>query len=127
MRQQQLEAQVKQLEEVNAQLRAEIDNLQAPRPAPTIVDIVGPEAFERMVELYPSFRESGTPTNPNDAASEVLWSCVRMLGRMDKSREAAVHRTVQSTTDYIDIYARLERATSALAEYAMRAAEGGNQ
>ena len=127
MRQQQLEAQVKQLEEVNAQLRAEIDNLQAPRPAPTIVDIVGPEAFERMVELYPSFRESGTPTNPKDAASEVLWSCVRMLGRVETSRNDAVDRTLRANTDYIGIYTRLERATSALAEYAMRAAEGDNQ
>lgn len=110
-----------------AQLRAEIDNLQAPRPAPTIVDVIGPEAFERMVELYPSFRESGTPTNPTDAASEVLWSCVRMMGRMDKLRKAAVHRSLQETADYSDIYERLERATNALAEYAMRAAEEADQ
>ena len=127
MKQQQLEKQVAELEAQNAKLRAEIDNLQAPRPAPTIVDVIGPEAFDRMVELYPSFRESGTPTNPTDAASEVLWSCIRMMGRMDKLRKAAVHRSVQASTDYSDIYARLERATNALAEYAMRAAEEADQ
>jgi hypothetical protein len=101
--------------------------LQAPQPAPTIVDVIGPEAFERMVELHPSFRESGTPTNPTDAASEVLWSCVRMLGRMEKTREDAVQRSMQATADYADIYARLERATNALAEFAMRAAEEADQ
>lgn len=127
MKQQQLELQVADLEAQNAKLRAEIDNLQAPRPAPTIVDIIGPEAFDRMVELYPSFRESGTTTNPTDAASEVLWSCVRMMSRMDKIREDAVQRSMQATADYADIYARLERATNALAEYAMRAAEEADQ
>ena len=122
-----LELQIADLEAQNAKLRAEIDNLQAPQPAPCIEDIIGPEAFERMVELFPSFRESGTPTNPTDAASEVLWSCVRMLGRMEKTREDAVHRSMQATADYSDIYARLERATNALAEYAMRAAEETDQ
>ncbi len=122
-----LELQIADLEAQNAKLRAEIDNLQAPRPATTIVDVIGPEAFERMVELFPSFRESGTPTNPTDAASEVLWSCIRMMGRSDKSREDAVHRSIEATSDYADIYARLERATNALAEYAMRAAEEADQ
>ena len=121
------ELQCADLEAQNAKLRAEIDNLQAPRPAPTIVDIIGPEAFERMVELYPSFRESGTPTNPTDAASEVLWSAIRMMGRMEIQREDAMQRSIQATSDYSDIYARLERATNALAEYAMRAAEEDNQ
>jgi len=45
------------------------------------------------------------------------------MGRADKSREDAVHRSMQATSDYADIYARLERATNALAEYAMRAVE----
>jgi hypothetical protein len=106
-----------------AQLRAEIDNLQAPRPAPCIEDIIGPEAFERMVEVYPSFRESGTPTNPTDAASEVLWSCVRMLGRVEKSLRDAVELHRDAVADRSNMYARLERAKNALAEYAMRAAE----
>jgi len=121
MKQQQLELQIADLEAQNGKLRAEIDNLQAPRPAPTIVDVIGPEAFERMVELFPSFRESGTPTNPTDAASEVLWSCIRMMSRW--AARDAVHRSIEATSDYADIYARLERATNALAEYAMRAAE----
>lgn len=77
-----LELQIADLEAQNAKLRAEIDNLQAPRPAPTIVDVIGHEAFERMVELYPSFRESGTPTNPTDTATEVLWSAIRYIGRV---------------------------------------------
>jgi len=34
-----------------------------------------------------------------------------------------VHRSIEATSDYADIYARLERATNALAEYAMRAVE----
>lgn len=127
MKQQQLELQVADLEAQNAKLRAEIDNLQAPRPAPTIVDVIGPEAFERMVELYPSFRESGTPTNPTDAASEVLWSCVRMMGRNEKMLEDVKASAKENHVRYCDIYARLERATNALAEYAMRAAEEADQ
>jgi len=127
MKQQTLERQVADLEEQNAKLRAEIDNLQAPRPAPTIVDVIGPEAFERMVELFPSFSEDGDPTLPTDFASEVLWSCVRMMGRADKSRTHALRRSIQATSDYNDIYARLKRATDALAEYAMRAAEETTQ
>lgn len=127
MKQQQLELQVADLEAQNAKLRAEIDNLQAPRPAPTIVDVIGPEAFERMVELYPSFRESGTPTNPTDAASEVLWSCVRMMGRNEKMLEDVKASAKENHVRYCDIYVRLERATKALAEYAMRAAEEADQ
>ena len=127
MKQQQLELQVADLEAQNAKLRAEIDNLQAPRPAPTIIDIIGPEAFDRMVELYPSFRESGTPTNPTDAASEVLWSCVRMMGRNEKMLEDVKASAKENHVRYSDIYARLERATNALAEYAMRAAEEADQ
>jgi hypothetical protein len=115
------------LEEQNAKLRAEIDNLQAPRPAPTIVDIIGDIAFERVVDLYPSFRESGTPTNPSDAASEVLWSCVRMLGRNEKVLQDVKDSAKENHMRYSDAYARLERATNALAEYAMRAAEEADQ
>jgi hypothetical protein len=111
------------LEAQNAKLRAEIENLQAPRPAPTITDIIGPEAFERMVELYPSFRESGTPTKHTDAASEVLWSCIRMMGRLQKQNEPMQQRLMEALADYGDVCAKYERATSALAEYAMRAVE----
>jgi len=111
------------LEAQNAKLRAEIDNLQAPRPAPTIIDIIGPEAFDRMAELYPSFRESGAPTNPTDAASEVLWSCIRMMGRLQKQHEPLQQRLMEALADYGDVVAKNERATNALAEYAMRAVE----
>ncbi len=111
------------LEAQNAKLRAEIDNLQAPRPAPTIVDIIGPEAFERMVELYPSFRESGTPTNPTDAASEVLWSAIRMLGRSEQVLRDVEASAKENYAKYSDVCAQVERATKALAEYAMRAVE----
>jgi hypothetical protein len=114
---------VQEYEDEIARLRAEIDNLQAPRPAPTIIEIIGPEAFERMVELYPSFRESGTPTNPTDAASEVLWSCIRMMGRMEKQHAPTQQRLMEALADYGDVCAKYERATSALAEYAMRAVE----
>lgn len=127
MRQQQLELQVADLEAQNAKLRADIDNLQAPRPAPTIVDIIGPEAFDRMVELYPSFRESGTPTNPTDAASEVLWSCVRMMGRIQKEVQDVKDSAKENYVRYSDLAAKNERATNALAEYAMRAAEEAYQ
>lgn len=123
MKQQQLELQVADLEAQNAKLRAEIDNLQAPRPAPTIIEIIGPEAFDRMVELYPSFRESGTPTNATDAASEVLWSCIRMMGRVQKEIQPAKQRLMEALADYGDGCAKYERATNALAEYAMRAVE----
>jgi len=118
---------IAELEDMVAHLRAKIDNLQAPQPAPTIMDIIGPEAFDRLVELHPSFRESGTPTRPNDAASEVLWSAIRMVGRLQKQHEPVQQRLMEALADYGDIYARLERATNALAEYAMRAAEEGDQ
>jgi hypothetical protein len=118
---------IAELEDMVAHLRAEIDNLQAPRPAPTIMDIIGPEAFDRLVELHPSFRESGTPTRPNDAASEVLWSAIRMVGRSQKENEQMHARLTDALVGHSDLYARLERATNALAEYAMRAAEEGDQ
>lgn len=128
MKQQFLEQQIADLHDVNARLRAEIDNLQAPKPAATIIDILGPEAFDRMVELYPSFRESGTRTNPTDAASEVLWSCVRYLNRFEDylervelDRDAAWSELKSTHAEHLETHARLERATAALAEYAMRA------
>jgi hypothetical protein len=127
MKQQQLELQIAELEAQNAKLRAEIDNLQAHRPAPTIIDIIGPEAFDRMVELYPSFRESGTPTNPTDAASEVLWSCIRMMSRTEKTLQGVKESAKENYARYSDVVAKNERTTNALAEYAMRAAEEGNQ
>lgn len=118
---------IAELEDMVAHLRAEIDNLQAPRPAPTIIDILGPEAFDRLIELHPSFRESGTPTRPNDAASEVLWSCIRMMGRNEKVLQDVKDSAKENYANYSDVYARLERATNALAEYAMRAAEEADQ
>jgi len=118
-----LELQIADLEAQNGKLRAEIDNLQAPQPAPTIVDIIGPEAFERMIELYPSFRESGTPTRPTDAASEVLWSAIRYLGRVEKLVDTQHEQAVNITNKYDNVCAQSERATKALAEYAMRAVE----
>ena len=114
---------VQEYEDEVARLRAEIDNLTDRRSAPTIIEIIGPEAFERMVELYPSFRESGTPTNATDAASEVLWSCIRMMGRMEKQHAPTQQRLMEALADYGDVCAKYERATSALAEYAMRAVE----
>lgn len=123
MKQQTLERQVADLKEQNAKLRAEIDNLQAPRPAPTIVDIIGIEAFDRMIELYPSFSKDGDLPLPTDAASVVLWSCVRMMSRADSRREHAVRRSSDLTSHYGALRVELERATNALAEYAMRAAE----
>ena len=127
MKQQQLELQVADLEAQNAKLRAEIDNLQAPRPAPTILEIIGPEAFERMMELYPSFRESGTPTHPSDAASEVLWSCIRMLNRVqketDRTVEVAELQAERMTILAKAVEAQRDRMRDALAEYAMQAVE----
>ena len=127
MKQQQLELQVADLEAQNAKLRAEIDNLQAPRPAPTILEIIGPEAFERMMELYPSFRESGTPTHPSDAASEVLWSCIRMLNRVQKETDRTVE-VAELQAERMTILAKAaeaqrDRMRDALAEYAMQAVE----
>jgi len=115
------------LEDENARLRAEIDNLQAARSAPTILDILGQQAFDRMVELYPSFRESGTPTRPTDVATEVLWSCIRMMGRTQKEVQDVKDSAKENYARYSDLAAKNERATNALAEYAMRAAEGGDQ
>jgi len=107
---------IQEYEDEIARLRAEIDNLQAPRPAPTIIEIIGPEAFDRMVELYPSFRESGTPTNPTDAASEVLWSCVRRLMEADSAKQ-------RLATSYAKLSEDSVRMSNALAKYAMRAIE----
>ena len=107
-----------------AQLHAEIDNLQAPR---TIVDILGRETFDHMIELYPSFREDGRPTTPLMPASEVMWSAVRMMRHIEQQRDDAMYRSVEAGADYADLYARLERATNALAEYAMRSIEEYDQ
>lgn len=82
MKQQHLEKQVAELAEENAKLRAEIDDLTDRRSAPTIIDVLGPEAFERLVELRPSLRESGTPIRQTDTAAEVLWSAIRCIGRV---------------------------------------------
>jgi hypothetical protein len=127
MKQQTLEKQVADLEEQNAKLRAEIDNLQAPRPAPTIVDIIGIEAFDRMVDLYPSFSEDGDPTLQIDPASAVLWSCVRMLSRTEENLDGVLKRKSQIISAYNAIDVQLERATNALAELAMRTAEEATQ
>lgn len=124
MRQQQLEQEVADLKDENARLRAEIDNLQTPR---TIVDVLGIETYDHMMELYPSFREDGRPTAPLTPASEVIWSAVRMLRHVEQQREDATHRAIEARADYADIYARLERATTALAEFAMRSIEEVDQ
>ena len=124
MKQQQLELQVADLEAQNAKLRAEIDNLQTPR---TIVDILGIETFDHMIELYPSFRDDGRPTAPLDPAAEVIWSAVRMLRHLEEQKVDAVLRAAGARADYADLYARLERATNALAEYAMRLIEEVDQ
>lgn len=118
-----LHMEIDDLKAENGKLRAEIDNLQATQPAPTIIDIIGPEAFDRMVELYPSFRESGTPTHPTDAASEVLWSAIRYLGRVEKLVDTQHEQVANITNEYDNVCAQYERATKALAEYAMRAVE----
>ena len=110
MKQQQLEQTVKDLLLENDKLKAEI------KRAPTIVEIIGPEAFEVMVEEYPSFRHSGTPTSPTDAASEVLWSCIRMLLRTDAAKR-------RLATSYAELSEDSVRMSNALAEYAMRAVE----
>jgi hypothetical protein len=111
------------LEAQNAKLRAEIDNLQAPRPAPTIIEVIGTEAFDRMVELYPSFRESGTPTNHTDAASEVFWSAIRYLGRTEKALRNKAEGEEIARAELQFYRERNERMERALIEYALRAAE----
>jgi len=120
MRQQQLEIEVEDLKAQNAALRAEIDNLQA---APTILGVLGPEAFDHMVALYPSFREDNRHTMTSDLASEVIWSCIRMTRRFEERLENATFRSIEASSTYGDLCADYERATKALAEYAMRAVE----
>ena len=110
MKQQQLEQQLKELQAENDKLRAEVERV------PTIVEVLGDEAFELMIEEYPSFRQSGTPTNPTDSASEVLWSCIRMLMRTDAGE-------LRLATSYAKLSEDSVRMSNALAEYAMRAVE----
>jgi len=110
VKQQQLEQTVKDLQAENAKLKSEIER------APTILELIGPEAFEVMVAEYPSFRHSGTPTNPTDAASEVLWSCIRMLMRTDARKR-------RLATSYAKLSEDSVRMSNALAKYAMRAIE----
>ena len=110
MKQQQLEQQLKDLKEANDKLVAEVERM------PTIVEVLGYEAFEVMIEEYPSFRQSGTPTNPTDSASEVLWSCIRMLMRTDEAKR-------RLATSYAELSEDSVRMSNALAEYAMRAVE----
>jgi len=118
-----LQLKVEDLEAQNGKLRAELDNLLDSKSAPSISDVIGPEAFERMVEMYPSFRSSGTATRSTDAASEVLWSAIRYLGRVEKLVDTQQEQVVKITNEYDNVCAQVERATKALAEYAMRAVE----
>lgn len=112
------------LVEENAKLRAEIDNLQAGRSAPTILEVLDEPGFERMTEMFPDgFRESGTPVRPTDSAMEVFWSMVRYVNRTHQSEGAWC---AQARTAIIQLErekAELKRARHALAEYAMRAVE----
>jgi hypothetical protein len=110
VRQQQLEQQLKELQAENDKLKAELER------APTIFELIGSPAFEVMIEEYPSFRLSGTPTNPTDAASEVLWSCVRRLMEADSAKQ-------RLATSYAELSEDSVRMSNALAEYAMRAVE----
>lgn len=80
MKQQQLEQTVKDLLLENDALRAELRKKAT--AAPTVYEVLGPEAFERLVELRPSLRESGTPIRQTDTAAEVLWSAIRCIGRV---------------------------------------------
>ncbi len=118
-----LRMRIDELEAENGKLRAELDNLLDSKSAPSISDVIGPEAFERMVELYPSFRSSGTATRSTDAASEVLWSAIRYLGRVENLVDTQHEQVVNITNEYDNVCAKYERATKALAEYAMRAVE----
>jgi hypothetical protein len=111
------------LEAENAKLRAEIDNLIDKKSSPSVIDILGPEAFAHMVEMYPTFHENSRRTLPSDRASEVLWSCVRMAKHFEERLEDATFRSIEASSTYGDLCADYERATKALAEYAMRAVE----
>ena len=114
-----IEALVKENDALRAKLR------EQPTGAPTVYEILGPEAFERLVELHPSFRESGTPIAQSDTAAEVLWSAIRYIGRLQKQHEGAQHRLTEAAADFGDLKAKHDRATNALAAYAMRAVEEG--
>jgi hypothetical protein len=114
---------IAELEDENAKLRAQIDNLQAPRPAPTIGEILGPHAFERMMELRPSFRESGTPTRETDTATEVLWSAIRFATRIEAQLTHAEDELERASFEISIRKTEMDRMRAALAEYAMRAVE----
>lgn len=99
MRQQQLEQQLKDLQAENDKLRAELR--EKPTGAPTVYEILGPEAFERLVQLHPSFRESGTPISQTDTAAEVLWSAIRCIGRVTGELRKA-QREMQAFKNEVD-------------------------
>jgi hypothetical protein len=50
-----------------------------------------------------------------------------MLRHLEEQKVDAVLRAAGARADYADLYARLERATNALAEYAMRLIEEVDQ
>ena len=107
-----------ELFEENAKLRAEIDNLQAGRSAPTILEVLDEPGFERMTEMFPhGFRESGTPVRPTDSAMEVMWSMVRYVRRVEE-RIAGVSALEARIAD---LTADAETMRSALVKYAIRA------
>ena len=112
------------LVEENAKLRAEIDNLQAGRSAPTILEVLDEPGFERMTEMFPDgFRESGTPVRPTDSAMEVFWSMVRYADRTSRSEAEWIHQARKAIVQLEREKIELKRARHALAEYAMRAVE----
>ena len=113
-----------ELVEENAKLRAEIDNLQAGRSAPTILEVLDEPGFERMTEMFPDgFRESGTPVRPTDSAMEVFWSMVRYVNRTHQSEAEWIHQARKAIVQLEREKIELKRARHALAEYAMRAVE----
>ena len=113
-----------ELVEENAKLRAEIDNLQAGRSAPTIIEVLDEPGFERMTEMFPDgFRDSGTPVRSTDSAMEVFWSMVRYVNRIHQSEAEWIHQARKAIVQLEREKSELKRARHALAEYAMRAVE----
>ena len=112
-------------------VRAELDNVQDRRGAPTIEAVLTEAGFDRISSMFPvGLGEDAQPLNPHETAISLLWSLVRAVTKRDAmindEREiadanyAAYHVEAERN---IELALKAARQTNALAEYAIRAVE----
>lgn len=111
-------AEVRVLNDEAGRLRAVIDNLQAAKKsAPTIVEILTADGFDRFALMFPSgLRANGNPVRPDETAISVISRLVSHAMKVENQR-------YQHEQQSIELTILLARSNRALAEYAIRAVD----